>query len=198
MYSITCWRLRRSITRYVDGELTAADAAPVQRHLASCDVCLQRARVERAVRDDLQARTARAGSNAWLPRPTFPAPPPSAAPVASRRAGIAALATGFVILLAVWSGGRLQMAPLEAVGLISDSHCNGVHLPGGVRGVDPASCVGGCIKKGAHYVFVAGTTVYTIRNQDFADLVPSAGRRVQISGTRQGQELTLLHVAPIR
>jgi hypothetical protein len=194
MYSITCWRLRRSITRYVDGELTAAEAAPVQRHLARCDVCRQRVRVEWAVRDDLHARTARAGSNAWLPRPAFPARPVAA----SRRVGTAALATGFVILLAVWSSGRLQMAPLEAVGLISDSHCNGVHQPGGVRGVDPASCVGGCIKKGAHYVFVVGSTVYTIRNQDFADLVPSAGRRVQISGTRQGQKLTLRHVAPVR
>jgi len=194
MYSIACWRLRQSVTRYVDGELSDAEAAPVQRHLAGCDSCRQRVRVERAVRDDLRERTARAGSNAWLPRPAFPTRPAAA----DRRVGIAALATGFVILLAVWSGGALQMAPLEAVGLISDSHCNGVHQPGGVRDVDPASCVGGCIKKGAHYVFVAGGTVYTIRNQDFADLVPSAGRAVQVSGTRQGQQLTLRHVAPVR
>lgn len=194
MYSLTCWRLRESLTRYVDGELTAAEAAPVEQHLQSCDICRQRVRVERAVRDDLRERTARTGSNAWLPRPAFPARPAAA----SRRVRTAALATGFVILLAVWIGGRLQMAQLEAVGLISDSHCNGVHQPEGVRDVDPAGCVGGCIKKGAHYVFVAGGTVYTIRNQDFADLVPSAGRTVQISGTRQGEELTLLRVAPVR
>ncbi len=194
MYSVACWRLRQSLTRYVDSELAPAEAMLVQQHLEGCGSCRQRVLVERAVREDLRERTARAGSTAWLPRPVFPTRPA----LAGRRVRTAAVATGFATILALWSGGRFQMAPLEAVGVISDSHCNGVHHPAEAPDVDPPNCVQGCIKKGAHYVFVAGRTIYTIRNQDFADLVPSAGRRVRVSGTTQAAQLTLLHVAPVR
>ena len=194
MSSVACWRLRRVLTRYVDGELAHSEAVVVRRHLERCDSCRHRARVEHAVREDLRERTARAGSSAWLSRPAFPAHPP---PTQWHRRTVA-LATGLAIVLALWSGRRFPVIPLEAVGTISDSNCNGVHHPEEAPDVDPPNCVLGCIKKGAHYVFVAGATVYTIRNQDFADLVPSAGRTVHISGTRHGEQLTLLHVMPVR
>jgi hypothetical protein len=47
-------------------------------------------------------------------------------------------------------------------------------------------------------VFVAGPTVYTIRNQDFADLMAASGRTVHVSGRARGEQLTLLSVDPVR
>ena len=91
----------------------------------------------------------------------------------------------------------LLAVSVEAVGVISDSHCNGVHRPAEARGGPPAACIQGCLRKGAHYVFVAGDTIYTIRNQDFLDLVASAGRPVQVTGTARGAELTLAHIGPV-
>lgn len=49
----------------------------------------------------------------------------------------------------------------------------------------------------AHYVFVAGDTIYTIRNPDFEDLMASAGRTVQVSGSAEGAQLTLAHIGPV-
>lgn len=189
MSFITCWRLRRSLTAYVDGEATAAEREAVERHLAGCEACQHRARVEDAVRHGLRARTARAGSTAWLTPPAFPPralPAPALAP--------AALAVG-VVAWAYWSGAVLGADPVNAVGVISDSACNGVHHPPDAPDAPPAACVQGCIRKGAHYVFVTGGTIYKVRNQDFAELPASAGLAVQVSGTARGGELTLATVA---
>src|SRR5262245_17591418 len=144
MYSPGCWRFRRSLTRYVDGELPPDDATAVQRHLAKCAPCLERVRVEDAVRHTLRERTARAGSSAWLPTPPVPARP---TPV-NRSVRTVALATGFVIVFALWGSRSFQATPLEAVGLISDSNCNGLHRPAEAPDADPASCTQGCIRNG--------------------------------------------------
>jgi hypothetical protein len=110
--------------------------------------------------------------------------------------GRAALVAGVVVILAFWSSSWFGAARIEAVGVISDSHCNGVHRPPEAPGVNPRDCIRGCLRRGAHYVFVAGDTIYTIRNQDFVDLMASAGRTVQVSGTAHGAQLTVARIGP--
>src|SRR3989442_14426291 len=72
MRALTCWRLRRSMTRYADGELAVTERGAVDRHLETCQACQKRVRIERAVGQSLRDRTARAGSTAWLTRPELP------------------------------------------------------------------------------------------------------------------------------
>ena len=50
MSFLTCWRLRPLLTRYADGEVPAAERVIVDRHLADCEACLRRVRIEEAVR----------------------------------------------------------------------------------------------------------------------------------------------------
>jgi hypothetical protein len=191
MRTVTCWRLRQSLTRYADGESESAERDLIDRHLATCDHCRRRVRIERAVGQHLRDRTASAGTTAWLPVPDFQ----------TRRSmtawGGPALAAALVVALAVWIGNWSGGARVETVGVISDSHCNGVHRPAEARGGPPGACIQGCLRRGARYVFVAGDTIYTILNQERVDLVASAGRPVRVSGTAAGTQLTLARVDPL-
>jgi hypothetical protein len=187
---MTCWRLRRVLTRYADDELTTVERDDVDRHLETCEACRHRVRVEQAVRQSLLNRTARAGSAAWLARPEFPSQPSTTGWYARRAAVIA----GLMIVLVFGSSRWFGATAVEAVGVISDSHCNGVHRPVEAPNVDPPDCIQGCLKKGARLVFVAGDKIYNIRNQDFTDLLTQAGRPVQVIGTAQGTELTVAHL----
>jgi hypothetical protein len=84
--------------------------------------------------------------------------------------------------------------PLQAVGVISDSHCGPVHRPVQGRG-STSDCVKGCLRNGARYVFVSGATVYAIRNQDFVALATYAGRRVELAGTTRSHNVTVAQLA---
>jgi hypothetical protein len=194
MTSLTCWRFRRQLTCYADGELPVHERRAVERHLAACDACQQRVRIEDAVRRELRQRTARGRSTAWLTRPDFAVRPLTPLRYLARTA--AALAV--VGALAYSSRDALGIVRVSAIGIISDSHCNGEHRPSDAANAPPSACVQGCIRKGASYVFVAGDRIYTVRNQDFADLEASAGRTVEVSGSARGTELTLASVAPLR
>lgn len=191
---LACWRLRRQLTCYADGELASVERGVVDQHLAICGACRQRVRIERAVRQGLRERTARAGSSAWLAPPPFPASPSAT----GRWRKPAALAVGASVLLVLWSATWDRMFRVTAQGVISDSYCNGVHRPSEAPDASPVDCIQGCLRKGAHYVFVAGETVYTIRNPDFAGLPANLGRMVHASGTAWGQQLTLAHVTALR
>src|SRR5262245_50892294 len=193
MRAITCWRWRRRLTSYVDGELPLGERGDLERHLGVCRDCQRRVRIELAVRHELRARTTRAGPMTWLPRPDF-----SSAPAMPRwYLAPAALAVG-AMAVAYWAGVAGGPVPMHAVGVVSDSLCNGVHHPLETPNVAPSACVQGCIRKGASYVIVAGNRIYTVRNQDFGELVAAAGRTVEVSGTARGSELTLVSVAPVR
>jgi hypothetical protein len=194
MQFLMCWRIRRRLTPYVDDVLPYEERRMIERHLDGCQRCRQRVRIEEAVRHGLRARTARAGSTAWLARPDF-----SPAPALPRRyLAPAALALVAIGALTYWRGAGPGMVRVHAVGVISDSICNGVHHPAEAPDARPSACVQGCIRKGASYVFVARDRTYTVRNQEFADLVASAGRTVEISGTADGTELTLAAVALVQ
>jgi len=194
MRVVTCWRLRRQLTCYSDGELAAEERLTVDRHLAGCEACRRRVRIELAVRRTLLDRTARANSTAWLARPALPAHPSTARWYLGKAAAVAAVA----IVLVFWGNRWFGAVPVEAVGMVSDSHCNGVHRPAEAPDAAPRACIEGCLRKGARYVFVAGQTIYTIRNPDSVDLMATAGHTIQVSGTARGGQLTLARIDLVR
>ena len=78
-------------------------------------------------------------------------------------------------------------------GSISDSMC-GAHHGGDMHAgqkVDATACTKKCVEGGAKYVFVAGTKVYQISNQDFADLAAHAGHTVNLTGDVSGDSITV-------
>ena len=193
MSFLICWRFRRLVTRHVDGDLTPAERVVLHDHLASCSACRQRVRIEGAVRQTLRERTARAGSATWLPQPPLPIPGDGW----GWRLRAASLAVALLILsVALWRSDSLRTVPVQAVGVISDSHCGPLHRP--VQGGGSTSeCVKGCLRNGARYVFVSGGTVYPIRNQDFVALATYAGRRVELAGTTRSHSVTVAQLAPM-
>ena len=78
-------------------------------------------------------------------------------------------------------------------GDISDSNC-GVHhkMAGNDRG-----CTMGCVKGGAHYIFVTGGKVLAIENQKQPELEKFAGEHVRVVGTRSADG-TGITIASIR
>ena len=75
-------------------------------------------------------------------------------------------------------------------GTISDSMCGVSH------GSTPAKqCTLGCIKKGAKYVVVVDGKVYNIANQKAAGLAKYAGDNVKVTGTMEGDTITVKKIS---
>jgi hypothetical protein len=77
-------------------------------------------------------------------------------------------------------------------GTISDSKCGAKH--GGEhegKKMTDAECTKACIDGGAKYVFVSGTKVYQIANQDYAGLKDHAGHKVALTGEMSGDSITV-------
>ena len=55
----SCSDIEAKMTPYVDGEMSASEAAAVDRHLEVCDPCRERSRVERAARTLVTDRASR-------------------------------------------------------------------------------------------------------------------------------------------
>jgi hypothetical protein len=84
----------------------------------------------------------------------------------------------------------LMGADQSWTGTISDSMCGASH------GSTPAkACTNGCVKKGAKYVVVVGDKVYSIANQDAADLAKYAGDSVKVTGTMSGDTITVSKIS---
>jgi hypothetical protein len=84
-------------------------------------------------------------------------------------------------------------------GQISDSMCGTSHAK--MITADPSSkmtdadCTLACVKTGAKFVFATGRKVYDISNQDEADLMKGAGRTVRLTGSRNGNTITVSKIA---
>lgn len=83
------------------------------------------------------------------------------------------------------------------MGKISDSKCGVSHkaaiLHGGGK-MTNADCTAACVKGGAKYVFTSSGKVYSLANQDYADLALHAGKNVRLSGDLQGTTITVSKV----
>jgi hypothetical protein len=80
-------------------------------------------------------------------------------------------------------------------GQISDSMCAGSHAKMMAAHPDAKmtahDCTNACVKAGAKYVFISNGKTYNIANQDFADLQEHAGHTVRLTGTLDGDTITV-------
>ncbi len=79
-------------------------------------------------------------------------------------------------------------------GKISDSMCGHSHksaIEHAGKKLSDADCTKACVKGGGKYVFVQGSKVYSIENQDYAGLEANAGRSVKLAGVRTGDTIKI-------
>jgi hypothetical protein len=83
-------------------------------------------------------------------------------------------------------------------GKISDSDCGRSHksaIEHAGKKMSDHDCVVACVKDhGSKYVFVAGTKIYNISNQDFAGLEEHAGHTVKLGGEMTGDTIKVSKV----
>jgi hypothetical protein len=189
-----CRRLRPLLTSYVDDEIAGADRLAVDEHLERCRACRRRLLRQRAVHQLLRSRSAEARHRGavvpWTPR-AQPATGRAQRRVLLTLAMLAVLVVGGT---ALW--GPVWPVTLRAQGRISDSMCRGSH-GADMRTMSDRDCVGRCVEKGAHYVFVSNGVVYRIRNQSFSDLARFAAQEIQLEGRLWRNQLTVSHIESV-
>ena len=189
-----CRRLRPLLTSYVDDEITSGDRLVVEEHLERCRACRRRLMRQRAVHQLLRSRSVearhRGAALPWTPR----AQPASGRGHRRVLLSLAALAVLVVSGIALW--GLARPVRLTAQGRISDSMCRGSH-GADMRTMSDRDCVGRCVEKGAHYVFVSNGVVYPIRNQSFSDLARFAAQDIRLEGRLWRNQLTVSHIESI-
>ena len=192
MVTMSCWQLRSRLAAYVDDELPVDERRLVEAHLRRCAGCRGRISRGQAVRRQLQHLSPD------LRHEGFPQPP-IAGPLPTLR--MAGLSLAGLVLVA---GGWYIAAPrspgaFAAEGQITDSRCASghTHTSPALSASSGGECVRRCVAMGAEYVFVADGVVYTIRNQDLADLSRLAGRIVRLEGALRAQQLTVSSLRPL-
>lgn len=99
--------------------------------------------------------------------------------------------------LLVFAAATSAAAEQTWTGKISDSMCGAKHNTSAEHGkkMSGRDCTLACIKEhNAKYVFVRGTKVYNIGNQDFAGLQEHAGHTVKVTGDMKGDAITVTKV----
>ena len=105
---------------------------------------------------------------------------------------------GFAMVALLMSATFALAAEKTWKGKISDSMCGRSHksaIEHAGKKMSDADCVNACIEKGAKYVFVSGSKVYNIENQDFADLKAHAGHSVKLTGEMTGDTIKVSKIA---
>jgi anti-sigma factor RsiW len=199
MRTIRCWQLRSALTSYVDNEVSAGERIGIEDHLKRCETCRRRVGREQAVRQRLRrwsAEMRREGVPLSWPSDVDTLSHRRVAPLFRIVLSIAAIALAFVMWSRWPSGAGVAFA---AHGLITDGRCAGGHAHNGpaLRDVSGGHCVRRCVEMGAQYVFVSQGVVYSIRNQDFADLAHLAGQDVQLVGNVRQKVLTVSQMRPL-
>ncbi len=83
-------------------------------------------------------------------------------------------------------------------GKISDSNCGRSHksaIEHSGKKMTDHDCVLACVKGGAKYVFVSGSKIYNIQNQDYAGLEEHAGHSVRLTGDMTDDTITVTKIA---
>ena len=82
-------------------------------------------------------------------------------------------------------------------GKISDSSCGLTHQTTAEHGkkMTDRACTLACVKKGGKFVFVSDGKVYNIANQDYAGLTKHAGHNVKVTGSMDGDTITVSKMA---
>ena len=83
-------------------------------------------------------------------------------------------------------------------GQISDSMCGGSHakMMASHTGTKMTAhdCTNACVKAGAKYVFISKGKTYNIANQEDADLQVHAGHTVRLTGSMDGDTITVTKI----
>jgi hypothetical protein len=83
-------------------------------------------------------------------------------------------------------------------GQISDSMCGGSHAKMMAAHPDAKmtahDCTNACVKAGAKYVFISKGKTYNIANQDDPDLQTHAGHSVLLTGSIDGDTITVTKI----
>ncbi len=80
-----------------------------------------------------------------------------------------------------------QATAVTVSGVISDAMCGAKHM---MTDKSAAECTRECVKKGSKFALVSGDKLYILESHE-AELDKYAGQRVTISGTRQGDTITV-------
>ena len=75
-------------------------------------------------------------------------------------------------------------------GEVGDSMCGAKHMSG-----TAAECTRSCVKEGSAYALIVGDKVYKLKGGDAATLDKLAGDKATVSGTLDGDTLTVSSVA---
>lgn len=78
-------------------------------------------------------------------------------------------------------------------GMVTDSRCGARHIRNSQQ--NSIECVKACVRKGATYVLVDGDRTYTLLGNESA-LAAVAGERAHITGTRQGDMISVDAAVP--
>ena len=84
-------------------------------------------------------------------------------------------------------------------GQISDSACGTSHAKMMAEHKDlktDRACTLGCVKAGSKYVLVSDGKVFSISNQNLADLQKYAGETVEVTGTMKDDAITVAKISP--
>jgi len=187
------------LTSYVDNEASAGERRRVEDHLERCDGCRHRVSREQAVRQRLRRWSAEMRDEGVpLSWPAGAESPPGRPVGILVRIGVVSM-VAIALAVVMWNhwpaGAGVAFA---AHGLLTDSRCAGGHTPStaALGNMSRGDCVRRCVEMGAQYVFVSEGVVYSIRNQDFADLTHLAGQDVQLEGRVRQHVLTVSQVRP--
>lgn len=77
--------------------------------------------------------------------------------------------------------------PVTVSGVVSDAICGAKHM---MKDKSAAECTRECVKKGSAFALVSGDKLYILQGHE-AELDKYAGQRVTISGTLQGNNITV-------
>ena len=98
------------------------------------------------------------------------------------------MASAIVVLL---GGLAVSAAPQTWTGQISDSMCGAKHMSMGNMKMTDRECTEMCVKANGKYVFASQGKVYQIADQKDAALATHAGHTVLLTGTLQGETITI-------
>ncbi|HUK88739.1 MAG TPA: hypothetical protein VLT85_13820 [Terriglobales bacterium] len=83
--------------------------------------------------------------------------------------------------------------PSTFTGEIGDAMCGAKHAGG-----NAAECTRSCVKEGSAYALVVGDKVYKLKGGDAAMLDKLAGAKATVTGTLEGDTITVASVAPAK
>ena len=100
----------------------------------------------------------------------------------------AKLAAGLILALA---GAFAAVAQQQSfTGVVTDSMCGATHM---AKDKTPAECTQMCVKDGMKYALAADKKLYTLEGHE-AELAKLAGQKVTVTGTINGDTLTVTSV----